>query len=220
LARLQSDTPYFFEHPDLDPESDLVLRYLDDLAGLHVRVRPREARVEETLIDIAVYLRQEPEVMRRMLDKHFAEHLAERFAPDAPSVKTPTSVARAALDLLEFGEVARCLYGGISVSWPEGTRAPRYSKGSLWLLGVGKRLVLFSVDGLPKLLWRGEGNTTAELERGYLASSCRITGGAWLADADIPPPELRVSGGVLASVANQFRPLLAIAGSATTATPS
>ena len=42
------------------------------------------------------------------------------------------------------------------------------------------------------------------IERGYLASSCRITGGTWLADADAAPLELRVSGGVLSSAGNQF----------------
>jgi hypothetical protein len=83
-------------------------------------------------------------------------------------------------------------------------------------MGVGKRLVLFSVEGSPKLLWRGEGNVTVELERGYLASSCLLTGGAWLADGDAPPPALRVGGGMLATVANYFRPLIAIAGNTTT----
>ncbi len=219
LARLQEGTPFFFEHPDLDPESDLVLRYLDDLAGLHVRVRPRDARVEETLVDVAVYLRHEPTVMRRLLEKHFADHLAERLVPDAPAVKVPTSAARAALDILEYGEMAQCLYGGISLIWPAGSHIPRYSKDSLWLMGVGKRLVLFSVEGSPKLLWRGEGNVTVELERGYLASSCLLTGGAWLADGDAPPPTLRVGGGMLASVANHFRPLLAIV-EAQSVTPS
>ncbi len=220
LARLAENTPYFFEHPDLDPESDLVLRYLDDLAGLHVRVRPREARVEDSLIDVAVYLRQEPAVMRRLLDKHFAEHLAERLAADAPAVKVPTKVARAALDLLEYGEAVRCLYGGVSLTWQPGGRTPRYPQNSLWLLGVGNRMVLFSVEGSPKLLWRGEGNVSADIERGYLASSCRITGGTWLADADAAPLELRVSGGVLSSAGHHFRPLLAIAGGATASTPS
>ena len=218
LARLQEGAPYFFEHPDLDPESDLVLGYLDDLASLHVRVRPREARVEETLIDVATYLRQEPREMRRLLDKHFAEHLAERMAEGAPSAKVPTKVARAVLDLLEYGEAARCLYGGVSLAWPAGLPPRRHSAGSLWLLGVGPRLVLFSVDGSPKLLWRGEGNISASLERSYLGTSCRISGGTWLADADVSPPEVRVSGGLLAGATNHFRPLLAIANGAAAST--
>ena len=211
LARLQEQTPFFFEHPDLDPESDLVLKYLDDLAGLHVRVRPRDARIDETLLDVATYLRQEAKVMRQLLDRHFAEHLAERMNADVPPAKVPTSVARAALDLLEYGEKAQCLYGGISLSWPEGIRLPQYRKDSLWLIGIGKRLVLFSVDGPPKLLWRSEGDATIELDRGYLAASARISGGKWLADGELPPPTLRVSGGMLAAVANHFRPLVAIA---------
>jgi hypothetical protein len=220
LARLQQETPYFFEQPDLDPESDLVLRYLDDLASLHVRVRPREARVEETLADVAAYLRLEPKVMRQLLEKHFAEHLAERLAPTAPVRKFPTAVARAALDLLEYGEVAQCLYGGVSLDWPDGKPAPRYDKNSLWLLGVGRRMVLFSLAGAPKLLWRGEGDVTVELERGYLASSCRITGGKWLADGDASPTTLRITGGMLATVASHFRPLVAIAGGKSAATTS
>jgi hypothetical protein len=124
--------------------------------------------------------------------------------------KFPTAVARAALDLLEYGEVAQCLYGGVSLDWPDGKPAPRYDKNSLWLLGVGRRMVLFSLAGAPKLLWRGEEDVTVELERGYLASSCRITGGKWLADGDASPTTLRITGGMLATVASHFRPLVAI----------
>lgn len=220
LARLLAETPFFFEHPDLDPESDLVLRYLDDLAGLHVRVRPRDARVEESLLDVAAYLRQEPKVMRQLLDKQLGMHLSERLSPAAPIQKFPTAVARAALDLIEHGELAQCLYGGITLEWPAGSKAPRHDKNSLWLLGVGKRLVLFSVGGQPKLLWRGEGDVSVELERGYLACSCRITGGKWLADGDVPAPTVRIAGGMLSTMANHFRPLVAIAGGSSAATPS
>jgi hypothetical protein len=154
--------------------------------------------------------------MRQSLERHFAEYLAEHMASDAPPAKVPTSVARAALDLLEHGETAQCLYGGISLSWPDGIRAPRYRKDSLWLIGVGRRLVLFSVDGPPKLLWHSEGDASIELDRGYLASSCRISGGKWLADGEVPPPTLRIGGGMLSAVANHFRPLAAIAAQSAT----
>lgn len=217
LSRLKTETPYFFEHPDLDPESDLVMRYLDDLAGLHVRVRPRDARLEPALLEVAAYLRQEPKVMRQLLDKHFAAVLAERLPADAAARNVPTNAARAVLDLLEYGEMARCLYGGISLDWPSGAPAARHDKSSLWLVGIGRRLVLFSVAGEPKLLWRGEGDVSIEVERGYLSTTCRISGGKWLADEEQRPPVLRISTSVLKSVTQPFKPLIEIAESTSAA---
>src|SRR4029453_11449225 len=57
LARLAEKPPFFFEHPDLDPDGDLVGKYLDDRAMLHARVTPRDAATEAALVDIAAYLR-------------------------------------------------------------------------------------------------------------------------------------------------------------------
>src|SRR4029453_9481966 len=120
LASLEENPPFFFEHPDLDPDGDLVGVYLDDLAMLHARVTPRDAATETALLDVAAYLRREPKSMQPLLEKQYAGMFAQRLASDAPARKFPGVAARAALDLLEPGEQARFLYGGVMLDWPDG----------------------------------------------------------------------------------------------------
>jgi hypothetical protein len=208
IAGLESNPPFFFEHPDLDPDGDLVGKYLEDLAVLHARVSPRDAQTEETLADVAAYLRREPQEMQSLLEREYASLLAERLAADAPARKFPGPVARAALDLLEPGEEARFLYGGVSLDWPEGAR-PVDFPGGLWLLGVGQRLVLFTPSPQPKVVWRGDSGAHAHTSRHLWSTNCRLTGGQWLSDGQAPPA-LRLSAGFLNSSASYFRPLLAM----------
>lgn len=208
LKKLEADAPYFFEHSDLDPESDLVLKYLDDLAYLHVHVRPRAANLEEALVEVAQYLRKAPKVMHSMLDTHYAAELARRLSPDSPTRKAPREVARAVLDLLETGEQANFLYGGIKLVWPEGVVPPTSSQGAHWLLGASTRLVLFAVeDDEPKVLWTGEGRVHLDAERGLLSSYCRLTGGKWVLDDGLVYPIIRIPGALVTPFNGYFRPL-------------
>ena len=210
LAKLEASPPYFFEHPDLDPESDLVLKYLTDLAVLQVRVAPRDVRLDELVTDVAEYLRHDPNSVRRILDKEYGTHLAERISPESPTRKAPLEAAHAILDLLEPGEKARFLYSGISLEWPPGTSGPSYKGSSLWLLGAGKRLILLAMEGdEPTLLWRGEGGLELIQEKGLLSTSCRLRGGKWLPDESLPPPVIRITGALVKSFGNYFSPLQA-----------
>jgi hypothetical protein len=182
LVRLQDDPPFFFEHPDLDPASDLVQKYLEDLATLHVRTPPRDVQIESSLVDVAAYLRRKPDEMRSLIKQRLKSYFSQRLAADAPQRRVPAAVARVALDLLDPDESARFIYGNIALEWPAGVHGPQYDKQTLWLLGAGSRLILVAVEDAPQLLWRGTGMVRAEISRGYLSSSCRLTGGAWLPD--------------------------------------
>jgi hypothetical protein len=211
VAALVDNPPFFFEHPDLDPDGDLVGIYLDDLACLHARTPPRDAATDDTLCDVAAYLRREGKSMRGLLDKHFTAQLAARLAADAPVRKVSGTVARAALDLLEPGEAACWLYGGVALEWPESAESPT-AASELWLLGAGSRLVLFSAGNLPQVLWRGDKTTSAEQVRNMLLTSCRLVGGEWLA-AGPQPLALRIPTGMMHTFASYFRPLLTLVGS-------
>jgi hypothetical protein len=208
LSSLAENPPFFFEHPDLDPDGDLVSVYLDDLAMLHARVTPRDVATETALADVAAYLRREPKSMQALLDKQYAAALDQRLAGDAPARRIAGSVARAALDLLEPGEPARFLYGGVTLDWPEGTKPPDYPAG-LWLLGAGSRLVLFAAGEQPKVVWQADAAVHAEPCRNLLLSSCRLTGGQWLT-GDVKPLALRIATPLVSSYATHFRPLLAM----------
>jgi hypothetical protein len=207
LSGLEENPPYFFEHPDLDPDGDLVGVYLEDLAMLHARVTPRDGQTELALADVAAYLRREPKQMHSLLEKQYSATFAERLASDAPARKFAGNVARAALDLLEPGESAHFLYGGATLDWPDGVK-PTDNAGGLWLLGVGPRMVLFSAGEQPKVLWRGDASVHAEQSRNLLLTSCRLTGGSWLIEAP-RPLAIRIPTGLVSTYAKFFRPLLA-----------
>ena len=212
LAELTQNASFFFEHPDLDPDGDLVEKYLDDLAALHARTAPHDARIEETLDDVAAYLRRSPKRMQALVEKHYAAALAERLAADAPLKRVPTAVARAALDLLSIdAEQARFLYGPAKLDWAESTAPAELSGAELWLLGAGKQLTLFAAGDQPRVVWQAApGEVHAEHCRQMLVSSCRLTGGQWLLNGQTPPLAIRLPTSLVSTYTGYFKPLLAM----------
>lgn len=208
LAKLEANPPYFFEHPDLDPESDLVPKYLADLAALQVRISPHDPRLDEIITDVAEYLRHDPKAVQRLLEKEYAAHLADRVSPESPTRKAPLQVTRAILDLLDPGEQASFLYTGITLEWPAGTNGSGHRGGDLWLLGAGSRLILFAVDDdEPLVVWRGEGRIEFSQEKGILSSTARLRGGLWLQETSGIFPLIRITGPMVKSIGNYFGPL-------------
>lgn len=212
LQQLAGDASYFFEHPDLDPDGDLVAKFLDDLAALHAAVPPRTSGIEETLCDVAAYLRRTPKQMQALVEKHYAQRLAARLPGDPAAKKVSPAVARALLDLLvDPAEPARFLLGPASLEWPDGARPQRAGDRELWLLGVGERLLLVAAGEQPQVLWRGSPRDVhAESVRHLLSGSCRLTGGKWEINGQAQPLAIRLPAGVMQSYAAQFRPLLAM----------
>lgn len=212
LDELAARASYFFEHPDLDPDGDLVDKFLDDLAALQAAAPPRGAGVEETLGDVAAYLRRPPKKMQALVEKHYAAKLAEKLSGDAAK-KAPAVVARAALDLLvDPAEPARLLLGPAKLEWPEGAQPAPLPGEEFWLLGVGEHLVLFAAGDQPQVVWRGAPRDVhAEHCRKLLASHCRLTGGQWQFNgAAVQPLAIRLPTALMSSYAAQFRPLLAL----------
>jgi hypothetical protein len=212
LADLAQNASFFFEHPDVDPDGDLVEKYLDDLAALHARTAPHDARIEETLDDVAAYLRRSPRKMQALVEKHYAAALAERMAPDAPIRRVPTDVARATLDLLAVeGPSVRFLYGPAKIEWPDVASHADLGGAELWLLGVASKLILFAAGEQPRIVWRAAASEVhAEQTRQMLVSSCRLTGGQWLLDSQTKPLAIRLPTGLVSSYAGYFKPLLAM----------
>jgi hypothetical protein len=212
LRELADNASYFFEHPDLDPDGDLVEKYLDDLAALHALTAPHDARIEEVLDDVAAYLRRSPKRMQALVEKHYAAAMAERLAADAPIKRLPTEVARAALDLLSVDtQAARFVYGPAKLEWPEAASHVELNGAELWLLGVGDGLILFAAGERPRVVWRAApGEVHAEHTRQMLVSSCRLTGGQWLLDSDAKPLAIRLPTSLVSSYGGYFKPLLAM----------
>lgn len=208
FTKLFDDPPYFFEHPDLDPDSDLAATFLEELVRLHVQTTPREQQIEQLLSDAAAYLRKDEKYVRKLLDSQFHAALEERLPGGASGGKPPRAVARAVLDLLENGEQAKFLYDGITLDWPAGLKNPPAPNGRLWLLGTGERFLLFSPEPEPRMLWRSEGQQLhVELVRGYLTGHATLQGGQWIADRSLPTPAIRIAAPLVGSTTSYFRPL-------------
>lgn len=214
LEHLAENASFFFEHPDLDPDGDLADKFLEDLAGLHARMPPRSALIEDALDDVAAYLRRPPKKMRALVEKQYAVCLDRRLPATAPVHSFPPAAARAALDLLvDPAEHARFLYGPAKLEWPDGIRPESRELVEAWLLGVAERLVLFVAGEQPQVIWRGTAESVhAEPIRQVLLTGCRLTGGAWSLEGSAVPLAIRVPGGLMTSYGSYFRPLLAMIG--------
>jgi hypothetical protein len=217
---LQDSPPYFFEHPDLESNGEFASRYLDELVRLHVHHAPREPQIEAFLNDAAAYLRKDEKYVGGLLDKHFNFALSQRLTDSNGIRKAPRTVARAVLDMLGEDEQAKFLYSGVSLEWPTTLTHPPVMAGRLWLLGVDDRLLLFTPDPEPKLLWRGEvSQVRPEVVRGYVTAHCELKGGHWVADRGLPAPGLHVGAPLVGSATAHFRPLLELLEANQSATP-
>jgi hypothetical protein len=207
LSQLVDHASFFFEHPDLDPDSDLVEKYLGDLAKLHAKIPPRTAGIEDTLDDVAAYLRYPPKKMQALIERHYANALTERLPEELPRNLTPAA-SRAALDLLaDESDPARFLFGPARLDWPEGVRGKFREDGQFWLIGVGQRAMLFTADQ-PGVIWQGTpASVHIEQQRQLLAACCRVTGGTWRLSGSAPPLAIRLPVGLMANYGTHFRPL-------------
>ena len=100
-AQLAEQASFFFEHPDLDPDGDLVEKYLDDLARAarpHCRRGAPASKRRSTMWRRTCAARRRR--CKRSIEKHYAAALAERLPADRPAAEIPAAAARAALDLL------------------------------------------------------------------------------------------------------------------------
>jgi hypothetical protein len=213
LERLIGTASFFFEHPDLDPDGDLADIYLDDLASLHSRLPPRVGAIEATLVDVAAYLRRPAKKMQNLIERHYAAVLAKRLPAESFPRRVSAAAARAALDLLgEPSQQGVFLYGPAQLEWPDDERTTAVRFESLWLLGIDRRLVLYSAADQPRVIWSAKaGEAHAEPMRQLLATSCRLTGGQW----QIPAPHplaIRLSAGFAGSYSSYFGPLLSMLG--------
>ncbi|WP_425618427.1 hypothetical protein NA78x_002132 [Anatilimnocola sp. NA78] len=208
LAQLLENPPYFFEHPDLDPDSDLVGLYLDDLTSLDARVPPHDPTREDSLYAVAAYLRKDAKILEALLTKHRQAYFAERLHPEAPLKKVPARVMRAVLDLLTGDSSRFYVFHPVSLDWPEGDPPLNTKAADLWLLGTGERLLLFSAAAQPQVLWRGDHLVQIEAVQKLMTSSGKLIGGEWLLP-DVPAPTaIRLPVPLMNTYNSYFRPLL------------
>ena len=205
-ATLAGEAPPFFERPDLDPDSKVADAYLNDLAALSVRVWPHSQAGDEVLMDAASWLRHDAGAMQKRLQTARREMLTEWLPADTPNRRFPHEVTRAALALIGAEGKPLFMYGGVKLAEP---KLPGETTTTGWLLGVDDRLIMFTVEGEPRVLWRGDSAASLRRSRGLITSVMELRGGEWLEDDSITEPILHIAGPTLMGFEKYFEPLTA-----------
>ena len=206
--QLQQNPPFFFQPPDLDPAGKLPGVYLEDLVTLAIRTAPHHAAVEDLLAEVAGYLRQDAKALRKRVQQEYVRFLADRLPSDAPGKRLPAEVARAVLDLLGADEQPQFVYAGVTFPQAQESEARHCPKGETWLLGVGDRLLAFTVAEGPKLVWEGDATVRPQCLPGYVINDCALVGGRWLVPEPSSPPAVRIAGLPLTKYEKHFAPLV------------
>ncbi len=214
LDEIESNPPYFLEHPDLDVDGDLPRKFVEDLAMLHARTAPRSIEIEVSIVEMATYLRLPAASIQTAIEKHLLDQFVHVCGEIAGVKKPPVAVARAVLDLMAGSKQLTLLYGNatidrisevITTSEKAGT-----SSGEYWLTGRSDELWLIEIGANSRIVWKSDSSVTAQAKRNYLSTTCQITGGLWLDGETFvkKPWNIELAAGMLSSFQSYFGPLL------------
>lgn len=205
--RLSDDPPFFFHVPAIAPAGAIAKDFLQDLATLAVRIAPRYPAADEIVVSMAVRLRCDARGFKRLLDAEYVDELAGLLPKDAPTRHLSAEVARAVLDLVQEKEELHFVYGDLQPIGLEPSEMDAIDRGRTWLVGVGKRLVAFTIRDMPELVWEGDSRVRLEPIKGRVRSDCRITGGRWLDGTLTSIPVLLLKGALLSGSRRYFAAL-------------
>ncbi len=204
---LQDAPPFFFQTPSIVPAEPVLRAFVKDLVDLAVSVTPRYAVADEIVVSTVVRLGGDPHTVKRLLDGRYVGQLASLLPKDTPNLRLPPEVARAALDLVQDSEPLRFVYGDVQPVEVEQSELAGIDRTGTWLVGVGDRLVTFTLGDTPVLLWEGDRRVSVELIKGRVRGGCHISGGRWLNDEIPSTPVLFLKSPFLTSMRRYFAPL-------------
>lgn len=215
---LQATPPYVFEPPDLDPDGLLVTPFVEDLATLTAQTHPQNEEADDLVRQAAIYLRMAAAKVETILAQSKRDHLhGQVMLPSAPPFDPQPVLVSALLDLAWGSEQIQFVYDRVTILLPLG-HPPEKSPANVQrvLVGFPDRMVLIEIsldkaagqETRPQLLWKSESPVKAELVRNFMTRHCRVMGGQWLEDNRSPSAAISVSGPLLGSSDNYFRPLL------------
>ncbi len=205
---LADDPPFFFQPPPIAPSGNVAKTFLCDLVALAARVAPRYPVADEIVVATAVRLRSDASEIKKRLDAEYVDELARLLPDDAPNRRFAPDVARAALDLVQDGEELRFVYGDVQPVDLEQNELSDLERGKTWLVGVGKRLIAFTMADTPELVWEGDAQVELEYIKGRIRSDCRLTGGRWLNPTTNATPTIFLRGTIIGRSKRHFRPLI------------
>lgn len=195
LDELASSASYFFEYPDLDPDSPWTDRYLRELAVVHASMPPRGVEMETLVLEAGAYLRRDRRTMEALLAEAYAAELGRRVAPQGCPKALPRQAACAVLDLASDSDQPLHFVYPAQI---ESAAGAGVLGSGLWLLGRDDRLLLIAAGPQPQVLWQaGPGEAHRTQSRTLLVATCRLTGGRWERD-DLASAAIRLTSGLLA----------------------
>lgn len=204
--RAQKEEDFFF--PDLEPSSDLVKPYLEDICDLDARVGDRSLRSYWVAREAAEYFRFDGwKTLERRLAKHYAATASRSLVPESPERAVPESLAYILPEFLEEGERPSFLYREVTIDhakpnaqWAELER--EYSRR--FLVGTSaNRVLLFAQNpNRPNhepektvLLWEADSpGVQASFEGRLGVRDCILQGGLWHFDRDDGGRRVRIPG--------------------------
>lgn len=207
-SSLADDPPFFFQPPVIAPSGNVAKDFLKDLVLLAARITPRYPVADEIVVATGVRLRYDASEVKKRLDAEYVNELVQLLPEDAPNRRFAPDVARAVLDLAQEGEQLRFVYGDVQPVDLEQNESLDVERGKTWLVGVGERLVAFTMGAMPELVWEGDAQIQLDYIKGRIRSDCRLTGGRWLHATTDAEPTLLLRGVVLGKSRRHFRPLI------------
>lgn len=210
LEQFEREPPQLFEPPDIDPDSETLTAYLDDLVHLAVEVPPFDLQPDEFVTETAAYFGADVKAIQKKLDQKYFSFIADRLPEDAPSSKLSSATARRLIRHLNEDDIPQFVYGSVTVAAREDSLL---NASAAILVGLKSRLLLIPDDDAP---WSAEGtlggHSVSRID-GRLIDDCRLSGGRWTVNSGVSEPgaeplELTISGAVMNRYESWFAPIL------------
>ncbi|MEY4187925.1 MAG: hypothetical protein RIT02_2959 [Planctomycetota bacterium] len=166
------------EPPPLDPASELVDLYLQDLACCAVAGAEPADELEQLAIEAAGWFRRSPSDMHRWLDSAWKIRLRWECVEPRQVELLEIGVARLFFCHRQAGEKLAFCYGGLQQVVGDAVQP----LAGAWLLGLadesGRRRVVAAVaDGSP-ILWQADAPLRISRISGLFVDDARLSGGA------------------------------------------
>ena len=229
LEHLASTAAEFFEYPDLEPGSEILHRWFEDLLELERGLGVMNPRAVESLRRAADYFRMTSDPVQRVLGPAYQELLGTEMEADSPESSIPSDLLFPLAEILPEQDRPRFFY---SASAPKlrmregsgeeagGPLEPFLPAARWWIMATGRRIVLLAVDskaeagdpGQVSLVWSaersGEDRARLDREKGVMGSSGLLYGGTWHVPMASAPDPIRIPGQRLSRFEKYFGPLV------------
>jgi len=197
LLTTEKNPPFYFEPPDLDPNADTTVDYLEDLATLAVETAPYGNRTKELFIEVGHFLRQDEKETTGKFDQILTASVSRNLAASQPDGEmTPMAAGALAAHLAPETKI-RFVYSNLTLD-PSAAGA-----NDAFLFATDDDLRLMQTDGTE--LWRSDDSARVSQQTLLGQGHCQISGGRWL---DETRRMIKIDLPILSGYATHFQPLL------------